>query len=1068
MTTPDTVAPGEYRLLYVLDALNELEEADETNNVFVSPNPVIVEVARPELEVGSANAPDYLVSGWTEPWANITIRNWTGTADAHNVSVHAYLSSDDILDDADVLLGSTVVDTIERHHIESGITFDLAVPDTVPFGDYRVIYVIDQQNTISERDETNNSIVIGDLTTIGPARVDLNYDPAGFITPDAIYYNLGTVVQVGVSNLTGTSYTNRFSLQVYLSSDDVLDDTDVLVGTVDRLRLRAGEIENVRMGIMAPTSLAEGDYRLIYVLDPDNNVAELSEANNTIVTDTVHVELAMPDLETEYVSTPFGRTMVQGYDTVRILNMLNTNGTNMAYDPASDVTVNAYLSSDDILDASDTFVGTVSTGHLENGHHERHNITLSIPETLAEGEYRLIYHIDPLDIFDERDETNNITVVEGYETVLPPLPELRFWSAGYNVIYQQLWSGIANAGIAEIASVSVTNETGLVEATNVTVNAYLVDQLNENPTLIGSTTIESIAAGATDGAFITITVPYSVSSGDYRIMYSIDPDDQIRERVETNNITYESDLLVTNPGNSDPAGYVQISGSSDPAIDLVADTGRLSDANEFGAFSYRWLRDGVVIAGATSDTYQLTPDDANSDIGFAVSYTDGIGVDELVLSTSIHIPQNNSDLFLGDGNNNVITGNQNDNYIYGFDGNDTLSGGQGADALAGGNGRDTLTGGEGDDSLVGGAGDDTAVFSGVRAQYSITTNANGTATVRHSGGSRADGTDALNSIEFVRFSDTTVTLEFNGAALLSGTLGDDILIGTTANDILLGLAGVDMLFGGAGDDVLEGGSGRDRLDGGYGNDTASYANSSAFVSVYLTGIETIHHGDAQGDTLIDIENITGSDYGDFISGNYADNILRGGGGNDTLRGGRGDDTLYGGSGNDAIIGEDGADILLGGDGNDDLDGGIGTDILIGGDGDDTMLGGSGRYDLRDRMYGGNGNDSIYGGYGNDELRGDAGDDTISGGPGADRVIGGTGNDILTGGSFGDEIFGGDGDDFINGGFGHDRVNGGADGDKFYHHGIADHGSDWIQDYNAAEGDVLMWGGHDSTASDFLI
>ncbi|WP_311199805.1 hypothetical protein [Jannaschia sp. M317] len=130
-------------------------------------------------------------------------------------------------------------------------------------------------------------------------------------------------------------------------------------------------------------------------------------------------------------------------------------------------------------------------------------------------------------------------------------------------------------------------------------------------------------------------------------------------------------------------------------------------------------------------------------------------------------------------------------------------------------------------------------------------------------------------------------------------------------------------------------------------------------------------------------------------------------------------------------------------------------------------GGATSADLRDVIFGGEGNDTIDGGYGNDELRGDAGNDQIAGGFGADTVIGGTGNDTLTGSAFGDVIFGGDGMDFVNGGFGSDRVNGGTGGDTFFHLGIADHGSDWIQDYNAADGDVLAYGGN-ATRDQFQI
>ena len=194
--------------------------------------------------------------------------------------------------------------------------------------------------------------------------------------------------------------------------------------------------------------------------------------------------------------------------------------------------------------------------------------------------------------------------------------------------------------------------------------------------------------------------------------------------------------------------------------------------------------------------------------------------------------------------------------------------------------------------------------------------------------------------------------------------------------------------------------------------------------------------------------VAGSEGDDSIIGtDEADNEL-GGQGNDTIRSGGGDDTVLGGQGDDYIDG---------GDGHDRLDGGSGVDTVLGGEGNDTLVDGGTDDDLRDVIYGGGGDDFIDGGYGNDELRGDDGNDTIAGGFGVDTVIGGAGNDVLTGQAWSDLLFGGDDNDFINGGFGYDRVNGGTGADRFFHLGIADHGSDWIQEYNAAEGDVLMFG-----------
>jgi serralysin len=47
-----------------------------------------------------------------------------------------------------------------------------------------------------------------------------------------------------------------------------------------------------------------------------------------------------------------------------------------------------------------------------------------------------------------------------------------------------------------------------------------------------------------------------------------------------------------------------------------------------------------------------------------------------------------------------------------------------ANTIIGNTGNNILTGGEGNDTIDGGAGNDTAVFSGSRAQYQVTVNAN--------------------------------------------------------------------------------------------------------------------------------------------------------------------------------------------------------------------------------------------------------------------------------------------------------------------------------------------------------
>ena len=83
-------------------------------------------------------------------------------------------------------------------------------------------------------------------------------------------------------------------------------------------------------------------------------------------------------------------------------------------------------------------------------------------------------------------------------------------------------------------------------------------------------------------------------------------------------------------------------------------------------------------------------------------------------------------------------------------------------------------------------------------------------------------------------------------------------------------------------------------------------------------------------------------------------------------------------------------------------------------------------------------------------------------------MGNAGNDTLGGGGGSDLLYGNDGGDYLNPGFGHDRLNGGAGADVFFHQGITDHGSDWVQDYARAEGDVLAAGIAGARAADFRV
>ena len=161
-----------------------------------------------------------------------------------------------------------------------------------------------------------------------------------------------------------------------------------------------------------------------------------------------------------------------------------------------------------------------------------------------------------------------------------------------------------------------------------------------------------------------------------------------------------------------------------------------------------------------------------------------------------------------------------------------------------------------------------------------------------------------------------------GADTITGTGQNDILNGGSGNDALSAGAGLDVLYGGDGNDTLDGGAGADILVGGSGSDTASYASSTAGLTVFIDeALRAYRSKDAQDDAFTGIENLMGSGYADALYGDSGDNVLDGGAGADTLYGGEGDDSyvLGFGTGADTIVeGKALSDFLTDKDGKIDL------------------------------------------------------------------------------------------------------------------------------------------------------
>ena len=388
--------------------------------------------------------------------------------------------------------------------------------------------------------------------------------------------------------------------------------------------------------------------------------------------------------------------------------------------------------------------------------------------------------------------------------------------------------------------------------------------------------------------------------------------------------------------------------------------------------------------GVGDDTYWID----NS--GDTVIELAGGGVDSMMTSISVNLAalgggQVENAVLIGSANLS-LSGNGLDNELIGNSGNNTLSGGAGNDLLDGGAGLDTMSGGAGDDVyVVDNAGD---VVTELAAQ----------------------GTDQVNS----HLAAYTLGANIENGRIMSSGVAD-----MTGNTL------ANLIYAGAGNNII---------DGGVGTDTVSYRYAAAGVNVNLalaTAQNTVGSGT---DTLLNIENVIGTDFDDTLAGNAAGNRLDGGLGADTMAGGTGNDTYVVDDIGDIVIerSNEGTDLVeshlmaytLGANlenirimssGAANATGNSINNVLYAGDGDNVLDGGAGSSDTVAYTYasagvsvslatagrqntGGSGWDTLVsierltGSRYADTLTGNAGSNVLNGGAGVDTMIGGAGDD----------------------------------------------------------------------------
>ena len=357
-------------------------------------------------------------------------------------------------------------------------------------------------------------------------------------------------------------------------------------------------------------------------------------------------------------------------------------------------------------------------------------------------------------------------------------------------------------------------------------------------------------------------------------------------------------VTIEGVGNSLPTGSVTISGVAAEGETLTAVTSSIADADGLGSFSYQWRRGDDDISGATNSSYTLTADDIGYGISVHISYTDGRGTTETLLSGSRSVVESLPAVVTETVN--LETGLTEKSTAFENTGNEPAT------------------------AVLFQSGDDGSDSVTVDLPSSISLLSVGPADAVETTLASSVLNSAFDKVASLQDSEASARVEtFVSSLPETSTLQIRTLTPQSSSNVV-----------------------NEFIISGSGNSSGN--SVEAFV---------IDLSQLQADTSIQIDNIEfaaifgsakliGGAGSNVIIADYAvqnillgedDDILDAGGGNDTVGSAGGDDEVYGGEGNDIVFGGTGNDVVDGGSGDDEVRGDEGDDTLTGGSGSDTFV-----------------------------------------------------------------------------------------------------------------------------------
>ncbi len=319
------------------------------------------------------------------------------------------LSVDDRPDDTDLIVASRAQDrAVPAGELYADRFEQVVIPEQY-HGAFHLVLVADRDGAVS-RGGGSGQYLARPVVIESPLRPDLAIESID--APEAAQADGSMLVRYTTTNRGEAVAPPRWSDRVYLSRDEVLDEDDLLLATIER-----SDLVGVNEGYEAATGeihlprRLNGAYTLFVKVDAGGALDEAGRDDNNVLSRPIRIDAqAKPDLQFKDVLV--SDQLFIGRPASVLFVVVNRGNEPVMQTRWVD---SVYVSDDDTLSEDDTLLASWGNDQFlapRDMYRTPDGATITLPETVSAGTRYLIFHTDSQGTVDEgRYEDNNTRVV---------------------------------------------------------------------------------------------------------------------------------------------------------------------------------------------------------------------------------------------------------------------------------------------------------------------------------------------------------------------------------------------------------------------------------------------------------------------------------------------------------------------------------------------------------------------------------------------------------------------------------------------------------------------------------